>query len=46
MHNHEPPIFELSGPGKIGVNLPQIDVPQSELPVICCAPTILPVCRS
>jgi glycine dehydrogenase subunit 2 len=32
MHNHEPPIFELSGPGKIGVNLPQIDVPQSELP--------------
>lgn len=32
MHNHEPPIFELSGRGKIGVNLPQIDVPQSELP--------------
>lgn len=32
MHNHEPPIFELSGQGKIGVNLPQIDVPQSDLP--------------
>jgi glycine dehydrogenase subunit 2 len=32
MHNDEPPIFELSAPGKIGVNLPGLDVPEAELP--------------
>ncbi|MEN9936093.1 MAG: hypothetical protein RLZZ387_2672 [Chloroflexota bacterium] len=32
MHNYEPPIFELSGEGKIGVNLPELDVPEAELP--------------
>ncbi len=32
MNNYEPPIFELSGPGKIGANLPRLDVPQAELP--------------
>ncbi|HWQ15711.1 MAG TPA: aminomethyl-transferring glycine dehydrogenase subunit GcvPB, partial [Roseiflexaceae bacterium] len=32
MHNDEPPIFELSGEGKIGVNLPELDVPTAELP--------------
>jgi glycine dehydrogenase subunit 2 len=28
----EPPIFELSGPGKIGANLPDADVPETPLP--------------
>jgi glycine dehydrogenase subunit 2 len=32
MQNHEPPIFELSGPGKYGVNLPDADVPETALP--------------
>ncbi len=32
MNNYEPPIFELSGTGKIGANLPELDVPQAELP--------------
>ena len=32
MDTYEPPIFELSARGKIGVNLPQMDVPTSELP--------------
>jgi glycine dehydrogenase subunit 2 len=32
MDTYEPPIFELSARGKIGVNLPQIDVPIAELP--------------
>ncbi len=32
MHNYEPPIFELSAPGKFGANLPQLDVPASALP--------------
>ncbi|MBK9713808.1 MAG: aminomethyl-transferring glycine dehydrogenase subunit GcvPB [Kouleothrix sp.] len=32
MDTFEPPIFELSGPGKYGTNLPQLDVPASELP--------------
>jgi glycine dehydrogenase subunit 2 len=32
METYEPPIFELSGPGKIGVNLPEVDVPEAELP--------------
>jgi glycine dehydrogenase subunit 2 len=32
MHTYEPPIFELSSPGKIGVNLPEVDVPTSTLP--------------
>ncbi|MDQ5852516.1 MAG: aminomethyl-transferring glycine dehydrogenase subunit GcvPB, partial [Chloroflexota bacterium] len=32
MHTYEPPIFELSGPGKCGANLPEIDVPQTALP--------------
>jgi glycine cleavage system P protein (glycine dehydrogenase) subunit 2 len=32
MDTYEPPIFELSARGKIGVNLPQIDVPTCELP--------------
>jgi glycine dehydrogenase subunit 2 len=32
MDNYEPPIFELSGSGKIGANLPSLDVPQTELP--------------
>ncbi len=32
MDTYEPPIFELSAPGKIGVNLPSLDVPQVELP--------------
>lgn len=32
MDNYQPPIFELSGPGKIGVNLPDVEVPESPLP--------------
>ncbi|GAC1563269.1 MAG: aminomethyl-transferring glycine dehydrogenase subunit GcvPB [Herpetosiphon sp.] len=33
METFEPPIFELSGAGKCGVNLPALDVPTAELPV-------------
>ncbi|NJN66566.1 MAG: aminomethyl-transferring glycine dehydrogenase subunit GcvPB [Chloroflexaceae bacterium] len=32
MNTYEPPIFELSSPGKCGVALPEVDVPASELP--------------
>lgn len=32
MHTYEPPIYELSAPGKIGANLPTLDVPETELP--------------
>ncbi len=32
MDTYEPPIFELSARGKIGVNLPQLDVSVAELP--------------
>src|SRR6266496_3252838 len=32
MDTYEPPIFELSAPGKIGVNLPRLDVPETEFP--------------
>jgi glycine dehydrogenase subunit 2 len=32
METYEAPIFELSNPGKIGVNLPELDVPAAELP--------------
>jgi glycine dehydrogenase subunit 2 len=32
MDTYEPPLFELSAPGKIGVNLPRLDVPDAELP--------------
>ncbi|MFO7166965.1 MAG: aminomethyl-transferring glycine dehydrogenase subunit GcvPB [Chloroflexota bacterium] len=32
MHTYEPPIFELSSPGKYGTNLPELDVPEAELP--------------
>ena len=32
MHTYEPPIFEMSGPGKIGANLPALDVPEAALP--------------
>lgn len=32
MDTYEPPIFELSSPGKIGVNLPDVDVPAADLP--------------
>ncbi len=32
MNTFEPPIFELSGAGKCGVNLPAIDVPLVDLP--------------
>ena len=32
MNTYEPPIFALSSPGKIGVNLPQLDVPAAALP--------------
>lgn len=32
MHTFEPPIHELSSPGRAGVNLPQLDVPATELP--------------
>ncbi len=32
MQTYEPPIFELSGVGKYGTNLPEADVPTTELP--------------
>jgi glycine dehydrogenase subunit 2 len=32
MNTYEPPIFELSSPGKQGANLPELDVPAAELP--------------
>src|SRR5215203_2612289 len=32
MNTYDPPIFELSAPGKIGVNLPSLDVPEAALP--------------
>jgi len=32
MYTYEPPIFELSGPGKIGASLPGLDVPVAALP--------------
>jgi glycine dehydrogenase subunit 2 len=32
MDTYEPPLFELSARGKIGVNLPQMDVPAADLP--------------
>jgi glycine dehydrogenase subunit 2 len=32
MHNYQPPIFELSGRGKIGANLPDLDVPEAQIP--------------
>jgi glycine dehydrogenase subunit 2 len=32
MNTYEPPIFELSGPGKIGAHLPELDVPPTPLP--------------
>lgn len=32
MDTFEPPIFELSSPGKHGANLPDLDVPAAELP--------------
>ena len=32
MDTYEPPIFELSGPGKCGANLPDVDVPETPLP--------------
>jgi glycine dehydrogenase subunit 2 len=32
MHTYEPPIFELSGAGKIGAWLPEIGVPETALP--------------
>jgi glycine dehydrogenase subunit 2 len=32
MDTYEPPIFELSAPGKYGANLPELDVPAAELP--------------
>jgi glycine dehydrogenase subunit 2 len=32
MDTYQPPIFELSASGKIGVNLPKLDVPEAELP--------------
>lgn len=32
MQTFEPPIFELSGPGKCGANLPSVDVPETPLP--------------
>jgi glycine dehydrogenase subunit 2 len=32
MNNFQPPIFELSTPGNIGVNLPELDVPAEPLP--------------
>ena len=32
MQTYEPPIFELSGPGKYGASVPDVDVPQVELP--------------
>lgn len=33
MNTYEPPIFELSGVGKIGANLPTLDVPETALPI-------------
>ncbi|HJZ46861.1 MAG TPA: aminomethyl-transferring glycine dehydrogenase subunit GcvPB, partial [Roseiflexaceae bacterium] len=32
MDTYDPPIFELSARGKIGVNLPALDVPSTDLP--------------
>jgi glycine dehydrogenase subunit 2 len=32
MDTFEPPLFELSAPGKVGVNLPALDVPEAALP--------------
>jgi len=32
MNTFEPPIFEYSGAGKIGAGLPELDVPEAELP--------------
>jgi glycine dehydrogenase subunit 2 len=32
MDNYEPPIVELTGPGKYGANLPRVDVPVTALP--------------
>jgi glycine dehydrogenase subunit 2 len=32
MNTYEPPIFELSSPGKQGANLPALDVPAADLP--------------
>lgn len=32
MDTYEPPLYELSAPGKHGANLPAVDVPTSELP--------------
>ncbi|NOK60822.1 MAG: glycine dehydrogenase subunit 2 [Chloroflexi bacterium AL-W] len=32
MDTYEPPIFELSSPGKHGANLPELDVPAASLP--------------
>jgi glycine dehydrogenase subunit 2 len=32
MHNQEPHVYELSSSGKIGANLPALDVPAAELP--------------
>jgi glycine cleavage system P protein (glycine dehydrogenase) subunit 2 len=32
MNTYQPPIFELSAPGRIGVNLPGLDVPEAALP--------------
>src|ERR1700712_1109004 len=32
MDTYQPPIFELSARGKIGVNLPTLDVPVADLP--------------
>ncbi len=32
MNTYEPPIFELSGSGKVGASLPAVGVPTSELP--------------
>ncbi len=32
MDTYEPPLFELSAPGRIGVNLPETEVPETPLP--------------
>lgn len=32
MNTYEPPLFELSSPGKYGANLPELDVPVADLP--------------
>lgn len=32
MNTYEPPLFELSSPGKYGANLPELDVPPADLP--------------